>query len=120
MFLEKRSGRLAPLADAFTAVRIPSAALLDDSELAAEIDDFSITRNTGAVEKIEFGFFERWRHFILDYFDTDPSADHVVAVFERADAPNIHAHRGVELERVAAGRGFRGCRTSRRSSCESD
>ena len=32
---------------------------------------------------------------------------HNVAVFEHADAPNIHAHRGVELERVAAGRGFR-------------
>jgi len=28
-------------------------------------------------------------HFILDYFDTDPSADHVSPVFGAADAPNI-------------------------------
>ena len=43
---------------------------------------------------------------VLDHLDLGFGADHFVVLLDGADAPDVHAHRGVELEGVAAGGGF--------------
>ena len=64
-------------------------------------------RDAGAVHDLEFGLAKRRRHLVLDDLDPGHRAHHFLAVLDRADAPDVHAHRGVELERIAAGRGLR-------------
>src|SRR5208283_1190139 len=55
----------------------------------------------------EFRFSEWWGYLVLDYLDASLVTDHFLAVLERADAADIQAHRGIELQRIAAGRGLR-------------
>src|SRR3546814_9059783 len=43
----------------------------------------------------------------LDHLDLGLVADDLVALFDRADATDVQAHRGIELQRVAAAGGFR-------------
>ena len=47
------------------------------------------------------------RHLVLDHFDAGLVADDFFAGLDGADAADVEAHRGVELERVAAGGGLR-------------
>src|SRR5689334_15489814 len=98
MLFQKSFGCFASLSDAFAAVGIPGAALFDDVLLAAQVNDFAVARDSRAVKDIELGFLERRRHFVLHDFDAGPAADYVVAVLERANAANVHAHRSVKLE----------------------
>src|SRR5262245_9444284 len=107
MIFEELFSCFTSLADALAIERVPGAAFLDDADLTAEIDDLAVARNAGAVKNIKFRFLERRRHFVFDYFDAGAPADDIVAVFERADAADVHAHGRVKLERVAAGGGFR-------------
>ena len=52
-------------------------------------------------------YLERRRHLVLDDLDARLVADDLVAFLDRADAADVEADRGVELERVAARRGLR-------------
>jgi hypothetical protein len=60
-----------------------------------------------AVEDLELGLLERRRDLVLDHLDPGLVADDLLAFLDRADAADVQAHRGVELERVAAGGGLR-------------
>ena len=60
-----------------------------------------------AEEDVELGLSERRSDLVLDHFDPGSPSDHLVAVLDVADAADIHAHRGVEAEGAAPGRGFR-------------
>jgi hypothetical protein len=46
-------------------------------------------------------------HLVLDDLDAGAVADDLFAVLDRADPADVEPHRGVELERVAAGGGLR-------------
>src|SRR3546814_10593666 len=46
-------------------------------------------------------------HLVLDHLDLGLVADDLVALLDRADATDVQAHRGIELQRVAAAGGFR-------------
>jgi hypothetical protein len=59
-----------------------------------------------AVHDVELDLLERRRHLVLDHLDAGLVADHLVALLDRADAADVEAHRGVELQRVAAGGGL--------------
>src|SRR5947199_131289 len=52
MFFEELFGRFPPLTDSLSTVGIPRAALFDDAHFAAEVDDFAVTGNAGAVKNI--------------------------------------------------------------------
>src|SRR5688572_5433724 len=93
---------LAPLAEPLAAVREPRAALLDDALLDGEIEQVSFLGNPLAVHHVELGLTERRRHLVLHDLDARAAADHLVAVLDAGDAPDVDAHRRVELQRAAA------------------
>src|SRR6185436_18914706 len=94
------------LAEAVAVVDVPGARLLQDAVQHADLQDLAFARDAVAVEDVELGVPERRRHLVLHHLDARLGADHLVALLDRADAADVHAHRGVELERVAAGGGL--------------
>src|SRR4051794_21892774 len=97
----------ATLPNALAVIRVPGAGFLDDTGLHAEIDQFAAFRDALAVHDVEIDGLERRRHFVLDDLDAGLVADDLVALLDRADAADIEPDRGVEFERVAAGRRLR-------------
>src|SRR5690606_39405000 len=74
-----------------------------DSEIRGHIEHASGDRDTFAVHDVEFGLAERRGDLVLDHLHTGADTDGVLAVLDRLDTADIHAHRGVELQRVTAG-----------------
>src|SRR5438067_2047252 len=103
--LEELLGVLAPLPQPLAVIGEPGAALLDDAGLDAEVDEFAGLGDALAVHDVELDLLERWRELVLDHLDPRLVADHLVALLDGADAADVEADRGVELQRVAtAGR----------------
>src|SRR6185436_8835364 len=100
-------GVFAALAEPLAAVGEPGPALLDDVALDALIDQVTLAGDPFAVHHVEFRFAERRCHLVLHDLRTRPATDHRLAVLDGADASNVDADRGIELQRAAAGRGFR-------------
>jgi hypothetical protein len=64
-------------------------------------------RDPLAVHHVELRLAERRRDLVLHDLHARAAADDLVAVLDGADAPDVDAHRRVELQRAAAGRGLR-------------
>ena len=58
------------------------------------------------VHHVELGDAERRGDLVLDHLRPHPLADHLLALLELADAADVDAAGGVELQRPAAGRGL--------------
>src|SRR5207247_8920264 len=85
----------------------PHAPVLDHPALHTDFDQLAALQHPLAIHDIEIHHLERRRHLVLDHLDPGLVADHLVAVLDRADAPDVEPDRGIEFERLAAGRGFR-------------
>src|SRR5204862_3892485 len=107
IFLETELGVLPALADALAVVGEPGARFLHHPGLDAEVDQLAVFRYAFAVHDVELDLLERRRELVLDHLDAGLVADHLVAILDRADAADVEAYRGVEFERMAAGRGLR-------------
>src|SRR6185437_8040212 len=94
-------------ADAFAAVAVPGTGFLDQVVVDAQFDQLALARGTLAVENFELGLPEWWGHLVLDHLDAGFRADHLVALLDCADTADIQSNGRVELQRVAAGGGFR-------------
>src|SRR5512139_457550 len=100
LVLEQEVARVfLALADALALEAVPGARLLDDVLLHAEIDDFAFARNAGAVQDLELRRLERRRDLVLDDLHARLAADDLFALLDRADAPDVEPHGGVELQR---------------------
>jgi hypothetical protein len=104
--LQELLGVLAPLPDPFIAVGEPGAGFLDHAGLHAEIEQLAGLGDALAIHDVEFDLLERRRDLVLDHLDAGLVAHHLVAVLDRADAADVEADGGVELQRVAARRGL--------------
>src|SRR5690606_12021685 len=93
------------LADLVALVGIPGAGLLDQALLHAKVDDFAAAVDALAIENLELGLTERWRHLVLHDLDAGFTTDHFVAFLHRAGTTDIQTDRGVELECVTTGGG---------------
>src|SRR6187455_1698645 len=98
---------LASLTDAIAVERVPGARLLDDAVLGREVDELALLRDTGAVENVELCLAERRRDLVLHDLHARAAADHLVAVLDGAETPDVEPHRRVEFERIAARGGLR-------------
>src|SRR5260370_30326803 len=107
MVLQIRFGVLTPLANALAVVGKPGAGFFDDAGLNAEVDQLAAFRDALAVHDIEIDDLERRCHLVLDDLYARLVADHLVALLDRTDAPDVEADRGIEFQGVAAGRGLR-------------
>src|SRR5918994_875652 len=90
---------LAPLTEPLARVGEPRARLLDDAVRHREVEHVALARDALAVHDVELALAEGRRALVLDDLDLGPVADHSVAVLDRADAADVEAQRGVELER---------------------
>ena len=61
-------------------------------------------RHAFAVHDVELDLLERRRELVLDHLDAGLVADHLVALLDRADPADVETHRGVEFQRMTAGR----------------
>ena len=107
VFLQPHAHVVFALADFIAIVAVPRAGFFDDADLIAPVDQLAFAAYAFAVEDVELGLAERRRHFVFNHFHAGFVAQDLVAFFNLADAADIEAHGGVELERVAAGGGFR-------------
>src|SRR5690606_40624123 len=98
---------VATLTDALRIVGEPGAGLLDHSGLHAQIDVLAELGDPLAVHDVELYLAERRGDLVLDHLHPDVVADNLVAHLDRAGAADVQAHRGVELQRVAARGGLR-------------
>ena len=62
--------------------------------------------DTLAVHDIEFDLAKGRGHLVLHYLHAGPVANHLLAVLEGADAPDVEPHAGVELQCIATRRGL--------------
>src|SRR5690606_41912473 len=88
-------------------VAVPAAAFSPQTRLHVQVDVRAVAVDAPAVEDLELGLAERRGHLVRHHLHAGFAAAHLVALLHRADAADIQAHRGVELQRVAAGGGFR-------------
>src|SRR5690242_694844 len=102
MFLEIEARVVLALPDPLAVVAVPGAGFLDEVVVDAELDQLAFARGALAVEDLELGLPERRGDLVLDDLDARLGADDFLAALDRADAADVEAHRGVELERVAA------------------
>src|SRR5690606_22244990 len=99
-------GVFLALADALALVAVPGAGLVDDALGSPEVDDLALAGNARAIHDLELRLAE-WRgDLVLDHLHAGLVAHHFFAVLDGADAADVEAHRGVELQGIAAGGGF--------------
>src|SRR3546814_17298445 len=103
--LESR-GSCAVRADSDRIIAEPGARFLDQPGLDAEVEDLADLRNALAVHDVEFDLLERRRDLVLDHLDPRRVADDLVAVLDLAGAAVVEADRGIEFQRMSAGRGL--------------
>src|SRR5215217_6964105 len=99
VLLEELLGVLPSLPQAFVAVCEPGAALLDHIVFDAHVEQASLTGDPLSVHHVELHSLERRCHLV--FYDLDPGlvAHSVAADFQRADAPDVQTHAGIELQR---------------------
>src|SRR5699024_1860921 len=105
--LEELAGGLLALPQLIPRVGEPLTGLPDHAVLDTEVQQTAYTGDAHAVEDVELGLLEGRGHLVLDDLDPGAVADRVGAGLEGLDAADVHAHGGVELERLAAGGGLR-------------
>src|SRR6185437_929017 len=99
-------GVVLALTDPAALVRVPGAGLLDDSLGAAQVDDLALPGDAGPVHDLELRLAERRGHLVLDDLHARHVAGHFLAILDGADAADVQAHGGIELQRVAASGGL--------------
>src|SRR5690606_22627141 len=104
--LEELAGILTALPQPLAVPGEPGAGLFDNTGLDAQIEQFAGLGNTFAIHDVEFDLTERRGQLVLDHLHPGLVADDFLAILEGADTADVEAHRGVELERIAARRGF--------------
>src|SRR5581483_6672691 len=95
------------LPDALAAVAVPSAGFLDQIVVDAQFDQLAFVGCALAVEDFELGLPERRSDCVLHYLDAGFRTDHLLALLNRTDTADVQPHGSIELQRVAAGGGFR-------------
>src|SRR5690606_12639422 len=99
---------LLALTELVALVGVPGTRLAHEAVLDAEVDEAALARDPHAVEDVELRLLEGRGHLVLDDLDARAVADGLGALLEGLDAADVHAHRGVELERLATRRRLRG------------
>jgi hypothetical protein len=106
VLLQEIARILTALADALTLIAEPGAGLLHDVVVNRQVQHVAFAGDSFAVEDVELRFAEWRSHFVFDYLDLSARANHLIPILDGGNAADIHADRGVELQRAAAGGGL--------------
>src|SRR5207237_10605630 len=107
VFFQEIARVVLALAQPVAVVDVPGAGLLEHAEHDADLQHLAFARDAVAVHDVELRLLEGRRDLVLHHLDAGLGADDLVALLDRADAADVHPHGGIELERVATGRGLR-------------
>src|SRR5690606_11719580 len=88
-------------------IAVPGTGFLHQPLLHTEVDDLAVAIDALAVEDLELGLTERRSHLVLDDLHAGLTAHHLFAILHRAGAADIQTYRGIELQSVTTGGGFR-------------
>src|SRR5581483_8345799 len=105
--LQESTDIVLTLPDAIALVRVPGAGLVNDALSAGELNDLAFAGNALAVHDLELGLTERGSDLVLHDLHAGHVSGHFLAILDGADASDVQAYRGVELQRVTAGGGLR-------------
>src|SRR4029079_15296487 len=104
ILLEEQPGLFLALAELHLAVAESGAGAADDLFLDAHVEDVAVVAVAVGVHHVELGHAEGRGDLVLDDLRPHALADDFFAFFQLADAADINAAAGVELQRAAAGR----------------
>src|SRR5579864_456707 len=104
VLFEELFGVFAALTETLATVREPGPAFLDDAFVDGEIEEIARSGDAFAVHDVELGLAEGRRNLVFHDFHARASANHDVAILDARDAANVHAHRGVKLQRPSTRR----------------
>ena len=111
VFKQEGFGVFAALADTLTIIGKPGTGFFDDVAFDAEVKNFAHFGNALAVHDVKFNLTEWRRHLVFHNFNAGLVADHFIALLYLTDTADIEADGSIEFQRIAAGCGFRSCRT---------
>src|SRR5690606_35230106 len=95
------------LADTLVTVAIPGTGFVHQLGVHTHVDQLTLATDAFAIQDLGDDLLERWRQLVLDDLDSGLVADDLVSLLERADTADVQTHRGVVLQRIASGGGFR-------------
>src|SRR5439155_11768975 len=104
---EELLGVLAALAQLLAFVGVPGAALLHDALVDRDVEHAALTRDALSEDEVELGLTEWRRTFVLHHLGPYAVADVVGPVLDGLHAPDVDAHRRVELQRPTTRGGLR-------------
>src|SRR4029077_11834039 len=80
---------LTALAQALVAKAVEGATLAQDAEIGADVHDVADAADALVEHDVELGDAERRRDLVLDDLHAHAVADHVHALLDRLDAPDL-------------------------------
>src|SRR5699024_9329174 len=98
---------LLALTQLVALIRVPGAGLSDDAVLHPHVDEAAFAGDPLAVDDVELRLLERRGHLVLHHSGAGAVSNGVGAILKRLDPAHIDPHRGVELQRLTTGGGFR-------------
>ena len=107
VFFEGGLGGIPALSKLGPVVAEPATALLDDVVLLGEVYEGAYRGDALVIHDVELSISEGWCHFIFDDFNFSAAAgDGAVGGFNLADAADVNADGGEELQGAATWGGF--------------
>src|SRR5262249_37564196 len=101
-------GGLTPLTKHPFVVTEERAALVNDTEFDAQVNDLARFADAAFKEHdVEFSFAERRGHLVLGHAHFGAVANGVATLLDALDTADVEAHTGIELERTSAARRLR-------------
>ncbi|MBA7709478.1 hypothetical protein ES703_118396 [subsurface metagenome] len=98
---------MSALTNPFLSKGEPGPVFLHNPQGNTQVKDITLLGDSVPKNEIKLRFLERGRNFIFYYFYPGPVSHHLVSFFDGADAPDIQPLRRIELQGIAASRGFR-------------
>src|SRR5438093_3972522 len=82
---------------------VPGTGFFDDARLCGDVEHEARMADPFGVHDVELGLLEWWRNLVLDHLHANVRADDILLLLHGPDAPDVEAHRRIELERLATG-----------------
>ena len=105
--LKPGDGVVAALANVVAVVAVPSTFTDHHTGFLGEIQQASQGADAAAEQDVEFGDAEGWSHLVFGHLDLGANAVFLRGALEGLHAADVETHRGIELQRITTGGGFR-------------
>ena len=102
-----------PLAEPGLVERVIGSGLPDKAHGRAQLEQVALLADARVEHNVELRLPEGGSDLVLDDLGPYSAAHHLGLLLDRLDAPQVDAHRAIELERASAWGDLRACRRTR-------